>query len=211
MLFQPRVLEGIRRAEITLAFRRWLRPSVRAGGTVRTAMGVIRIGAVEKIAEAAVSDADARAAGHADAAALLADLASFAEAARDLYRIEVSYGGPDPRIALREDAALDAPALAQLLQKLARLDAASARGPWTKAVLRLIAAHPQVRAATLAQRLGQEVAPFKLDVRKLKNLGLTESLEVGYRISPRGERVLAALAEVTPQPSATDPARTSRR
>jgi hypothetical protein len=32
--------------------------------------------------------------------------------------------------------------------------------------------------------------PFKLDVRKLKELGLTESLPVGYRLSPRGEFLL---------------------
>jgi len=30
-------------------------------------------------------------------------------------------------------------------------------------------------------------------VRKLKELGLTESLEVGYRLSPRGVAVLRAI------------------
>jgi predicted transcriptional regulator len=34
---------------------------------------------------------------------------------------------------------------------------------------------------------------FKANVRKLKALGLTESLEVGYRLSPRGEAVLRKL------------------
>lgn len=29
-----------------------------------------------------------------------------------------------------------------------------------------------------------------LDVRKLKNLGLTYSLDVGYRLAPRGETYL---------------------
>jgi hypothetical protein len=198
MLFQPRVLEAIRTGEVTLQFRRWLRPSVRPGGSVRTAMGVVQIGRLQKLAPDAVSEPDARAAGYATAAELLAELAAWADG--DLYRIEVSYGGPDPRIALREEAALTPEALAQLLQKLARLDAASSRGPWTTAVLRLIADHPQVRAATLAQRFGQETAPFKLNVRKLKNLGLTESLEIGYRISPRGSRVLSALEEDGPRP-----------
>jgi hypothetical protein len=33
---------------------------------------------------------------------------------------------------------------------------------------------------------------FKLNVRKLKELGLTESLEVGYRLSPLGEAFLRA-------------------
>jgi hypothetical protein len=37
--------------------------------------------------------------------------------------------------------------------------------------------------------------PFKLDVRKLKELGLTESLRPGYRLSPRGETVLGWLRQ----------------
>ncbi len=57
--------------------------------------------------------------------------------------------------------------------------------------LRLIAERPAVRAADLAAAVGREKAPFKLDVRKLKNLGLTLSLDVGYRLSPRGEAYLA--------------------
>jgi hypothetical protein len=38
-----------------------------------------------------------------------------------------------------------------------------------------------------------EKAPFKANVRKLKGLGLTESLEIGYRLSPRGRAVLRHL------------------
>jgi hypothetical protein len=45
----------------------------------------------------------------------------------------------------------------------------------------------------LARALGAEKMRFKQDVRKLKELGLTESLEVGYRLSPRGQAVLALL------------------
>ena len=44
----------------------------------------------------------------------------------------------------------------------------------------------------LAAGFGRETLPFKNDVRKLKNLGLTESLEVGYRLSLRGEAYVAA-------------------
>ena len=51
-----------------------------------------------------------------------------------------------------------------------------------------------MRAADLAPLLGRERLPFKRDVRKLKELGLTESLEVGYRLSPRGRAVLDRLA-----------------
>ena len=41
--------------------------------------------------------------------------------------------------------------------------------------------------------MGLERVVFKRRVRRLKELGLTESLEVGYRLSPRGEVLLAAL------------------
>jgi len=57
-----------------------------------------------------------------------------------------------------------------------------------------VAEHPARRAPELAALVGRETAAFKLDVRKLKELGLTESLEVGYRLSPRGEALLAHLS-----------------
>ena len=43
-----------------------------------------------------------------------------------------------------------------------------------------------MRAGDLAAELGPGALAFKADVRKLKALGLTESLEIGYRLSPRG-------------------------
>ena len=191
MIFQLQFLDGIRRGDITLAFRRWVRPSVREGGTLKTAMGVVRFGTIRKVARAQITDDDARAAGYPSAALLLAELDQREDG--ELYRIEVGYAGEDPRIVLRQQAALTPEDWTTLRRKLARLDAASERGPWTAAVLRSIADQPAVRAATLAGRHGQQRDRFKLDVRKLKNLGLTESLEIGYRLSPRGQRVLQLL------------------
>jgi Mn-dependent DtxR family transcriptional regulator len=71
------------------------------------------------------------------------------------------------------------------------MDRTSAIGPWTRSTLDLIAERPETRAGDLAEQLGQERLPFKANVRKLKALGLTESLEVGYRLSPRGRAYLA--------------------
>jgi uncharacterized protein with von Willebrand factor type A (vWA) domain len=82
--------------------------------------------------------------------------------------------------------------LAELDTRLARLDRASRHGAWTRPTLQLIARRPAVRAGDLADELGRERLPFKADVRKLKNLGLTLSLDVGYRLSPRGEAYLRA-------------------
>jgi hypothetical protein len=49
-----------------------------------------------------------------------------------------------------------------------------------------------VRAPELAAELGRDTPSFKRDVRKLKELGLTESLDIGYRLSPRGVAVVDA-------------------
>jgi hypothetical protein len=196
MLLRSEVLEGISRGTITLAFRRWLRPSVRAGGTLLTARGQLEIGAVERVEPERISEADAVRAGHASRALLLAELDR--RDAGDLYRIELGALRPDPRQALRASPATDPAEIEGLLGRLRRLDAASSAGPWARRTLELIAAHPALRAARLCQLAGRELAPFKLDVRKLKSLGLTESLEVGYRISPRGQALLDVLRAADP-------------
>jgi hypothetical protein len=191
MLLSSQVLEGIARGTIQLAFRRWLRPSVRAGGTLLTARGQLEIRTVERVSPEQISEADAVAAGHASRALLLAELNR--RDAGDLYRIELGVLRPDPREALRATPATDPAEIERSIGRLRRLDAASNAGPWTRRTLELIVAHPALRAARLCQLAGRELAPFKLDVRKLKALGLTESLEVGYRISPRGQALLDVL------------------
>ena len=182
MLFPLTTLRAIEAGEVTLAFRRWRRPTVRAGGTLRTRVGVLAIESVEPVFEQAITDADARRAGAAGREELIAGLRPEGT----LYRIEFRLAGPDPRIALRERTDMDAGERAVIDARLARLDAASRHGPWTARVLELIARRPATRAPDLAAELGRETAPFKADVRKLKELGLTESLERGYRLSPRG-------------------------
>jgi hypothetical protein len=92
-------------------------------------------------------------------------------------------------VALRE-AVPDESELFAIGLRLDRLDATGRHGPWTRQTLRLIADNPGVRAEDLARSVGRDKLPFKLDVRKLKELGLTESLRTGYRLSPRGESVL---------------------
>lgn len=186
MLIPRATLDAIVAGKVTLAFRRWQRPTVKAGGTLRTAVGVLAIDAVETVAPRAISERDARAAGATSRDALLAALAGREGT---LYRIRLRHLGADPRIALRTTRATGRDREA-LEAALARLDARSANGPWTRTVLRLIAERPAVRAPDLAASLGRETLPFKADVRKLKNLGLTESLDVGYRLSPRGRALL---------------------
>jgi hypothetical protein len=164
--------ERIRSGEITLQFRRWKRPTVRAGGTLRTSLGVLAIDEIEVVSR--VSRAEAVAAGFPSVAALKS---SVDGREGSLYRIRLRFAGQDPRAELRASSDVDGVDLKE--------DAL--------ALLRLIAAKPGVRAADLAASMGREKLPFKADVRKLKAKGLTESLRVGYRLSPRGEAYLRTL------------------
>jgi hypothetical protein len=180
--FQRRFWAGLADGSVTMAVRRWKRPSVKAGGTMQTAIGLLHIDSLEVVRPEEVSDADARACGYADRGAALADLRPEGE----LYRVRFHLVGPDPRIELRSRAELDDGELEELRRALNRLE-------WALPALRLIADNPGVVSTELAPQLGMERYPFKDRVRRLKALGLTESLDVGYRLSPRGEAVLARL------------------
>lgn len=191
MIIRQAVLEGIRAGVVTLAFRRWVRPTVKAGGTLLTAAGQLHIGAVRVVSAASISAADATRAGYGSRQALLDEL--NAREVGEIYRIELGGLTADPRVALRARPAETPDELRELRERLRRLDDRAPAGPWTTRVLRLIERHPGRRAGDLCREMGQEMLPFKANVRKLKALGLTESLEVGYRLSPRGTALLDTL------------------
>jgi hypothetical protein len=186
VLLRKDTLERIAAVEVDMAFRWWTKPTVRAGGTLQTAIGQLAIRSVERTTTAAVTVEDAKRAGFASRAALLK--AFPRKPGSRLYRVQLELAGPDPRIALRQRAELTQAEVEEISGRLARYDA---NGAWTRQTLELIAAKPETRAGDLAAELGQERLPFKANVRKLKALGLTESLEVGYRLSPRGQAYLA--------------------
>jgi hypothetical protein len=191
VLFPLRVLDAIRDGRVDLAFRRWERARVRSGSRQRTAIGVLEVGSVEVVERSSLGDDDARRAGFESREELLAMLDERGRG--EIHRIELRYAGADPRVELRAKADLSESELDEIARKLDRMDEASHHGPWTRAVLELIAKRPEVRAEELAAEMGREKLPFKRDVRKLKELGLTESLNPGYRLSPRGEAVLKRL------------------
>jgi hypothetical protein len=186
------VLRGVSAGSIDRAFRRWDRPRVKAGGRQRTALGVIGFTAVDTVARDELTAVDATRAGFVSIDRLLAVLDRRPE--RPIFRIGLELVGPDPRVALRE-ALPDARELDEIVRRLDRLDQASLHGPWTGAVLTAIAERAGTPAVDLAAAFGRQKMPFKLDVRKLKELGLTESLRPGYRLSPRGESVLGWLRQ----------------
>jgi hypothetical protein len=194
MMFPQRFWAGLADGSVDLAYRRWRRLGVRVGGTQLTPTGVLAIDAIDVVDITQITDDEARRAGNADRAELLAELDRHPDGT--LYRIAFHRAGDDPRIALRAEVRVSDDDFERIRVKLARLDAASSHGDWTQTVLRLIADRPAVRAADLAASLGRDTQPFKVDVRKLKQMGLTESLDVGYRLSPRGRAVLDRLDEV---------------
>jgi hypothetical protein len=196
MLIPIRTLEEIAAGRIDLAFRRWARPAVKVDGSQRTAIGVIRFDAVDAVELEQVTDDEARRAGFTDRTALAAELDRHRDG--QLYRIRLHREGDDPRIALRESATLTDGDVAAITTRLDRLDRASSQGAWTRTTLALIRDRPATRAPDLAASVGRETQPFKLDVRKLKNLGLTISLRVGYELSPRGRAYLDCTHPETP-------------
>lgn len=193
MLLRRDTLDGIARGEISLAFRRWRRPTVRSGGTLLTGSGKLQIGAVTVVHLDDITVEEARRAGFDSREAVLAELARPGDG--DLYRIELGRIEADPRIALRETS-LDSREAQELHARLARLDRASPVGPWTIMTLQAIRDNPGLRAGDMCRQVGQDRDRFKPNVRKLKNLGLTISLEVGYRLSPRGAAYLEHVSAV---------------
>ncbi len=189
MLIRRAELEAILAGRIDLAFRRWDRPRLRAGTQMRTAIGLVEVTAVDEVAITAIGEAEARRAGAGSRDELLGRLARHSE--RRVFRIGLRFAGADPRIALREQSDLTDAEHARLVDRLDRLDRASRHGAWTRATLAAIDRHPATLAAELAHELGRETLEFKRDVRKLKELGLTESLATGYRLSPRARALLA--------------------
>lgn len=194
------IQEGIRDGIVSQAFRRWDVPRVRVGGTQLTAVGQIRFDSVERIDDAAeLTEADASAAGVGSLTELLRRLQPRDDAAprsprgskggAHIYRVTLSLAGADPRVALRQKIPRGKD-LAELQRAVAALDAGKRSGPWTRRILMWIKDNPGVVSTELADLLGRELLPMKADIRKLKALGLTESLTVGYRLSPRGESYL---------------------
>ncbi|MBT2207661.1 hypothetical protein [Actinomadura sp. NEAU-AAG7] len=192
MLFRREVLEGIAGGRIDRVFRVWAEPRVRAGSTQRTWAGIVVIDSVTAVTPEEITEEDALRSGFKGRAALLTALSKSTKEG-GYHRVMLHLGGPDPRSELAEKAELTEQELAGLKATLDGIDGRSRRAPWTREVLRLIEERPGLRAMDLAERLGREKLSFKADVRRLKALGLTESLETGYRVSPRGKALMAYL------------------
>jgi hypothetical protein len=190
MLFTAATLRGLNEGRVSCTYRRWdvVRPKV--GSRFTTSAGVVEVTSISRADEQQLTEQDAAEAGFDS----VADLIKWCRAKGngDLYRIGITLAGPDPRIELRRKDNLDPADVTTLNAKLDRMDRA-AENPCTRNTLRQIQRMPGVVSTELAAEVGQERQAYKIRVRRLKALGLTESLDRGYRLSPRGQGYLAAL------------------
>ena len=191
MLFSKSAWSGLAAGSITVTFRTWSKPQAKVGGRYRVAGMLLEATEVRQVAAASLTDDDAVAAGETDLDTLLKRLGQLPLDAH-VWRVDLRYLGVDDRIERRAVADLTDDEIVALHTRLDRLDR-SAGKPWTRTTLRLIKNYPGVVSTALARHTGQERPAFKVNVRKLKEMGLTESLDVGYRLSPRGEALLRAI------------------
>lgn len=188
MLFQTRFHERIRSGEIRCTVRIWKRPHVKVGGRYALGAGAI---VVDRLYETRLDDITPALARRCGFTSVVDALKTAKHGAGErVFVIDFHYDG---KASARPRPTTDAVAddeLAKLVQRLDAMDRRSQNGAWTRETLRAIGARPGVRAANLARDLGRPRDEFKRDVRKLKNLGLTFSLEIGYRLTPKGEALL---------------------
>ena len=194
MLFAGPDRDGVAEGRITTAYRRWAQARVVEGRIYRTNAGRIEIDTVREVNPDLIADndADVIAADRQNAKDVRRRLRGNEDWPTFLIKFHL-VEGPDPREELAASTDLSAEDLEDLRDRLAKLDELSRHGAWTAQTLRLIESKPATRAGDLAAEIGRDTAGFKLDVRKLKNLGLTYSLEVGYELSPRGATYLKSL------------------
>jgi len=193
LMFRREDRKRVARGEITVTYRLWKSAHVKAGKTYESGFGRIEVEDVRVIPAAMISTDDVGPSGCDDVAAIreLAGEHTKVRVAPDtlLHRVQFRFLG-DGTPPVKSPAPLD---VERTAARLLRMDRSSSRGPWTLATLQLIERQPRVPARLLAAELGYEKLDFKVNVRKLKALGLTISYEVGYDLSDAGRTYLASL------------------
>jgi hypothetical protein len=189
ILFEKRFHQGILSGATTLTFRAWKTARVKPGQRYRChPIGVLEVDAVSMVTVAEIGDADAQLAGFASRLEILEYIAAKTGGGdqHTMVRVQFHHGGDGDRVELALESDIDEVTRKAIRAALARMDERPRTGPWTKKTLALIGKHPRLAASKLAAMLGRETKDFKADVVKLKKLGLTQSFEVGYEVSPRG-------------------------
>jgi len=191
MLFKQETLAGLKTGKITVAFRKWNKASVKIGSSIKTAVGIIEVLDIVKVELPEIKLSDALEAGFSSLESLTGNLNKIVSG--DIYRISLRYKSEDPRLSLREQTGLTPEQFELLSSKLMRLDQFSRQCAWTVEVLKAIRNNPKLKAGELAIKVDKEKEWLKINIRKLKNLGLTISHEPGYTLSPLGHYYLETI------------------
>ncbi len=187
MQFTKEFKAAIRAGEVTRSYRVWKTPQAKVGGRYNLHPdGVIEVTAIRQVDPASITDSEASASGFEDAAALR----RFLDTRAKVTLVEFNYLGAG-LVGQPERERLTGAGLESLIGKLDNMDARSGN-TWTSRVLSAVADHPGRRAGDLAPAFGWDTPTFKRQVRKLKALGLTHSLDVGYELTERGQQLLKA-------------------
>lgn len=187
MILTHRIAAGVAAGDVTAAYRRWRHLRLTPGSTLRTVAGLVRIDGIDHVDPRHLDDDAAHRAGYSTYEELAA---TWRGADTDpLWRLTLSWAGPDPRTALAESTTLGASDRAAIDSLLDRLDA---RTPWARATLKHLGEHPGITAAVLAHELPIDKDSLKRRIRTLKEHGLTLSLPLGYELSARGHAYLSA-------------------
>lgn len=200
VLFRTEQQRLVEAGAVRVTYRAWQSPRVKVGAKYRLGAGHIEIHSCDAVAVSSITGADAAEAGFANSDAVITAAAyrrpdglAFPDT---LYRVTFSYEAA-PTGREPETGHLSSADAAMLTKKLDAMDQRSSFGPWTRQTLQIIADNPGVVSSILAEQLGRHRPDFKLDVRKLKALGLTISLLTGYELSPRGQALLDSLDPVS--------------
>ena len=191
MLIKQKHLEAIKAGKISLAFRKWKKLSVKPNEIFKTDVGRIKIGAVRMILLEDITLEDAQKAGFASDDSLKKLLSEQKDGT--IYQIEVSFLEVKKVVIENDFGKLEQAEYLVLKEALETLDKKSKVGKWTRKTLQLIAEHPHVKAADLAVLAKKEKEWLKVNVRKLKSLGLSESHEPGYSLTELGFRYLNSI------------------
>ncbi|WP_206509766.1 hypothetical protein [Rhodococcus sp. KRD197] len=193
MILTDRIAHGVAAGDVTVAYRRWTDTrGIKAGSTLRTVAGIVRIDRVDR---ADLEHLDVSAAGYGSRDELVSTLRG--DEAVPLWQITLRWIGPDPREALAANTLLTSADIDEISTVLNKLDA---RVCWAEPTLYRLAEQPGMTAAQLAEELPIDKDALKRRIRTLKEHGITRSLPSGYQLSPRGHAYLAA----------TDPAQRER-
>lgn len=194
MLFKKEILDKIKAGEVTQAFRNWKKSRVNSGSLIKTPIGLIKILSCNAIQVSAIKQNDILNAGFSSKENLFKSLGDLKS--NTIFQIALEYHSEDPRLKLRERNHCSDKEFNSLIEKLKNLDKRSKIGVWTMKILKAISENPKVKASNLAIITGYDKEWLKINVRKLKNFGLTISHHPGYEISPFGRAFLNRIEDL---------------